>query len=131
MITFAHDIKVDATDVAEVFKNSGIKRPFEDTDRIQRMIDHADVIVSAWSDGKLIGIARAVTDYVYCCYLSDLAVDQSFQGQQIGKQLVAYLRELLGDEVSMVLISAPGAVDFYPKIGFEKSERAFLIPRKR
>ncbi|MBO9599406.1 MAG: GNAT family N-acetyltransferase [Cohnella sp.] len=131
MITISHEIKVEAVDVGEVFKNSGIKRPYEDISRIQRMIDHADVIVSAWSDGKLIGIARAITDYVYCCYLSDLAVDKSFQGLHVGKQLVAYLQNHLGDEVSMVLISAPGAVDFYPKIGFEKSDRAFIVPRKR
>lgn len=117
--------------MAEVFQNSGIKRPHEDTARIRKMIDHADVIVSAWSDGKLIGIARAITDYAYCCYLSDLAVDKSYQGQHVGRNLVAHLQALLGEEVSMVLISAPGAVDFYPKIGFEKSDRAFIIPRKR
>ena len=131
MITISHEMKVEAADVAEVFQNSGIRRPNEDIARIQRMIDHADVIVSAWSEGKLIGIARAITDYVYCCYLSDLAVDKSFQGRHVGKQLVAYLQNHLGDEVSIVLISAPGAVDFYPKIGFERSDRAYIVPRKR
>ncbi|MFC5528296.1 GNAT family N-acetyltransferase [Cohnella yongneupensis] len=131
MITYANDRKVEAKDVAEVFKNSGIKRPYDDLERIQKMIDHADITVSAWSEGKLIGIARAITDYAYCCYLSDLAVDKQFQNQQVGKKLVAHVQELIGEQVTLILISAPGAMDFYPKIGFEKNERAFTIPRKR
>ncbi|MFD0674922.1 GNAT family N-acetyltransferase [Cohnella sp. GCM10027633] len=130
MITYKIDDKVEPQELSEVFRRSGIKRPHEDLARMRTMIDNADVIVSARSEGRLVGIARAITDYAYCCYLSDLAVDAEFQKKRIGDRLVAALREHLGDEVSLVLLSAPGAVDFYPKIGFEKSDRAFVIPRK-
>ncbi|MGO4371657.1 GNAT family N-acetyltransferase [Paenibacillus sp. 2TAB19] len=131
LITYLVNKSLQASEVAEVFKSSGIKRPHEDLERIQRMIDNADITISAWDDDKLIGIARALTDYSYCCYLSDLAVDLNYQHQGIGKALVQKLQEVLGDETSLVLLSAPGAVDFYPRIGFEKSERAFVIARKK
>jgi N-acetylglutamate synthase-like GNAT family acetyltransferase len=117
-------------DVAEVFKKSGIRRPVHDLDRIQRMIDHADMIVTARMNGQLIGIARAITDYSYCCYLSDLAVDANYQRSGIGKELVHYIQEKLGEEVTLVLVSASNAVDYYPRIGFEKCDKAFLIRRK-
>lgn len=131
MISYTDNKVPQAAEVAELFRLSGIKRPHEDLDRIQRMIDNADLIVSAWDGDKLIGIARALTDYSYCCYLSDLAVDKSYQKQGIGKELVRKLQDVLGEETSLVLLSAPGAVDFYPRIGFEKSERAFVIARKK
>lgn len=122
--------KIDASEVANVFKNSGIIRPVDDLERIQRMADHADIILTARNNGELVGIARAITDYSYCCYLSDLAVDVQFQRNGIGKELVRLIQEKIGDEVTLILISAPNAVDYYPRIGFEKSDKAFLIRRK-
>jgi ribosomal protein S18 acetylase RimI-like enzyme len=131
MISYSEDKLVKASDVAEVFKNSGIKRPYEDKERIQRMVDNSDIIISAWEDNKMIGLARAITDYSYCCYLSDLAVDKKYQNQGIGKQLVNKLQIILGKETSLVLLSSPGAVEFYPRIGFEKSDKAYVIARKK
>lgn len=130
-ITYEFVQKLDAAEVVDVFKKSGIARPVDDLERIQRMIDHADLIVTARSNDQLVGIARAITDYSYCCYLSDLAVDAKYQCSGIGKELVRQIQEKLGDEVTLLLVSAPNAVDYYPRIGFEKSDKAFLIKRKR
>ena len=129
-ITYEFVQSMDAKEVAEVFKMSGITRPIHDLDRIQRMIDHADMIVTARISGQLVGIARAITDYSYCCYLSDLAVDANYQRIGIGKELVRHIQEKLGEEVTLVLVSASNAVDYYPRIGFEKCDKAFLIRRK-
>ncbi|GGH19525.1 GNAT family N-acetyltransferase [Paenibacillus segetis] len=118
-----------AKDVSNVFKSSGIKRPVNDLDRIQKMIDNADICISAWDGEKLVGVARAITDFSYCCYLSDLAVSLEYQKTGIGTELVARLRKHLGEEVSLLLLSAPTAMDYYPCIGFEKAENAFLIRR--
>lgn len=131
MITYTDNKSQAASDVAQVFERSGIKRPYEDHERIQRMIAHADVLIAAWDEGQMVGVARAITDYSYCCYLSDLAVDRAYQKHGIGKELVERVQLEVGEECSVVLISAPGAVDFYPRIGFEKSERAFVIARGR
>lgn len=116
-------------EVSEVFRSSGIKRPSEDLERIRKMIDNADITVTAWEGERLVGIARAITDFSYCCYLSDLAVSLPFQKQGIGTELIRRLREKLGDEVALLLLSAPTAMGYYPRIGFEKKENAFLIPR--
>lgn len=122
---------IRAEDLSRVFLKSGINRPHQDTERIRRMIANSDIVVSAWIGEQMVGVARAITDYSYCCYLSDLAVDSDYQGLGIGKRLVELLREKLGDECSLVLLSAPGAVDYYPKIGFENTDKAFVIKRKK
>ena len=128
-INYSINESLTAEEVADVFRSSGIKRPAGDLARIQTMIDHADVTVAAREGGRLIGVARALTDFSYCCYLSDLAVRAEHQKQGIGKQLVRLLQGHLGETVSIVLLSAPVALDYYPRIGFEHSDRAFVMPR--
>ncbi|MCM3781703.1 GNAT family N-acetyltransferase [Neobacillus mesonae] len=128
-ILYKINTPLSSEEVSHVFKSSGIKRPADDLDRIQKMIDHASVTVTAWDGDQLAGIARAITDFSYCCYLSDLAVSKEYQKKGIGTELVNHLREHLGEEVSLLLLSAPTAMEYYPRIGFEKTEKAFLIPR--
>jgi ribosomal protein S18 acetylase RimI-like enzyme len=95
------------------------------------MLENANLTVSAWDGEKLVGIARALTDFSYCCYLSDLAVDKQYQHQGIGHELVTEVQKLIGDESVLILLSAPEAMEYYPKIGFDRTENAFLIPRKK
>lgn len=128
-IHYSLDADLRADQVAAVFVNSGIKRPAHDLDRIQKMIDHADVIVSAWDGEQLVGIARAITDFSYCCYLSDLAVGDAYQKRGIGTEMIRRLQVHLGEEVSLLLLSAPSAMDYYPRIGFQPANNAFLIRR--
>lgn len=130
-ISYGFEEKIDGAEVADVFRRSGIHRPVDDVERIQRMVDNADIIVTARSNGQLVGVARAITDYSYCCYLSDLAVDTGYQRSGIGKELVRLIQEKLGDEVTLLLVAAPTAVEYYPRIGFEKLDKAFSIRRKR
>jgi predicted N-acetyltransferase YhbS len=130
-ITYKVNTTVTAEDVSNVFKASGIKRPSDDLSRIQRMIDNADITLTAWDNEKLVGIARAITDYSYCCYLSDLAVDKEYQNKGIGKELVRLLQEQLGEEVALLLLASPVAMEYYPRIGFEKVDNGFKIARKR
>ena len=122
---------VKANELSELFRKSGINRPYEDLDRMQRMIENSDMLVTARIDGHLVGIARSLTDYSYCCYLSDLAVDKEYQKMGIGKELVQRTREQLSEEVSLILLSAETALNYYPKIGFDRVDNAFVIKRKR
>jgi predicted N-acetyltransferase YhbS len=87
--------------------------------------------ISAWDGMKLVGVSRSLTDYAYCCYLSDLAVDKEYQALGIGKELVRRTQVVIGEEVSLVLLSAPGALSYYPTIGFAPADNAFVIKRKR
>lgn len=95
------------------------------------MIENSNVLITAWDNGQLIGVARAITDYCYCCYLSDLAVNKKYQNKGIGKELVRMLQEHIGEEVALLLLSSPIAMDYYPKIGFEKIENGFKISRRK
>lgn len=105
----------------------GERRPVDDLECIENMIKNADIIVTAVIDDKIVGVARAVTDFSYCCYLSDLAVDADFQHQGIGKMLIRNVREQLGSKCKMILLSAPAAVGYYPKIGFTQHPSAWII----
>ena len=131
MIEYRHNFPLDPIDVARVFDSSGITRPTEDIPRIARMFAASNLIISAWANGVLVGVCRALTDYSYCCYLSDLAVDQAFQKHGIGKELIRRVQATIGDEVSLILLSAPGAMSYYPSAGFTKAENAFVIRRAK
>lgn len=131
VITYKTNAKPEAHELSELFKNSGIKRPVEDLNRIKKMIDHANIVITAWDGEKLVGIARALSDFAYCCYLSDLAVDKEYQNQGIGHELVNEVQKLIGDESNLVLLSAPEAIEYYPKIGFEKAGNSYIIYRKK
>jgi len=99
----------------------GERRPIDDKECIDGMIKNADIIVVAIDSDKIVGVARAVTDYNYCCYLSDLAVDEKYQKNGIGKQLISKIQEQLNDKCKIILLSAPDATEYYPKIGFTTS----------
>ena len=124
---------VTAPQFADILRRSelGQRRPVDDTPRLQRMLEGANLIITArsTSQGKLIGIARSLTDWSYACYLSDLAVDRDYQGKGIGKRLIELTREHAGEESMCLLVSAPDSVDFYHRIGMPSTDRAFLFPR--
>jgi N-acetylglutamate synthase-like GNAT family acetyltransferase len=130
-IVYKYNKPVTADEVIQVFKKSGIRRPIDQKERIQKMIDNANLIITAWDGTKLVGIARALTDFSYCCYLSDLAVDQDYQKRGIGKTLIECIKEKISDEVALILLSAPEAMEYYPKIGFDPIDNGFIIRRKR
>lgn len=122
---------LDTGDVIRVFESSGIVRPTVDRDRIARMFAAANCVISAWSGQQLVGICRALSDQAYCCYLSDLAVSKSHQRQGIGSGLLAELKKSQGDEVSIILLSAPAAMAYYPTQGFAAIDNGFILRRVR
>jgi len=128
-ITYRLDITPDTAAVIAVYDSSGINRPTHDEARIAKMYANSDVVATAWDDDVLVGVARSVTDYCYCCYLSDLAVRSDYQNAGIGKKLIALTKEHLGDECMLLLVAAPSAANYYPKIGMDRISDAFTIKR--
>ena len=104
----------------------GERRPVDDLERLEKMLRQADIIITARDGGKLVGISRAVTDYAYCCYLSDLAVDSAYQRQGIGMRLIAETRARAGDKATLLLVAAPGREDYYPKIGMQHVKSCWI-----
>ncbi|MCB4749496.1 MAG: GNAT family N-acetyltransferase [Sulfurovum sp.] len=109
----------------------GERRPVDDLQTIKGMIENSNIIITAMKDEKIIGVARAVTDFNYCCYLSDLAVDEKYQKYGIGKKLITKVQKQLGDKCKIILLSAPDAKEYYPKIGFTKHTSAWTLARDK
>ena len=131
MIEYRENQPLEPVEVARVFEASGISRPTKDIPRIAKMFANANVVISAWDGTRLIGVSRALTDYSYCCYLSDLAVDVAYLKHGIGRELIRCTQSIIGEEISLILMSAPGAMAYYPKAGFALADNAFVIRRKR
>ena len=106
------------------------RRPADDLPRLEEMLRKADIIVTARDGGKLIGISRAITDFSYCCYLSDLAVDSAYQRQGIGKRLIEETGRAAGERSMLLLLAAPAAETYYPRIGMLPHKSCWMIPRK-
>jgi predicted N-acetyltransferase YhbS len=103
------------------------RRPVDDAKCVKAMLQHANLICTAWDGEKLIGVARSVTDFEYCCYLSDLAVDEAYQKQGIGRELIRLTKSRLGQRANIILLSAPKAEGYYPRIGFEAHRSAWIL----
>jgi GNAT superfamily N-acetyltransferase len=116
--------------VIEVYRSSGIRRPVEDRDRLARMFWNANLTVTAYDGDRLVGVARALTDFSYCCYLSDLVVHAEYQRRGIGRELLTRTKDAAGPGSMLLLLSAPDAMTYYPHIGIAQATNAFLIPRK-
>lgn len=132
MIEYNVQKRISAAEFIDVLRRSTLaeRRPVDDHDCIEGMLRHADVLVTARQEGLLVGVARSVTDFNYCCYLSDLAVDQAHQGKGIGRELIRHTREELGPRCKLILLSAPAAVHYYPHIGFTRHNSAWILNRE-
>jgi len=100
-------------------------------ERLEQMLRRADLVVTARDQGRLVGVSRALTDFVYCCYLADLAVDAAYQRQGIGKLLVEQTRRYAGEETTLIVVAFPAANGFYAAIGLEPMPGCWSIPRSR
>ena len=121
----------DVQQVIDLYVSAGLNRPVKDIARIQRMYERSNLIITAWDEDLLIGVSRALTDFCYCCYLSDFAVRKEYQSQGIGKKLIDLTKQQSGgDQCTLILLSAPGAMEYYPKIGLENVDNCFLIKRE-
>ncbi len=107
------------------------RRPVDDAEAIAGMVANADLTVTAWDGDLLVGVARSVTDFTYCCYLSDLAVDVAYQRQGIGVELIARTQAQLGSRCNLILLAAPAAADYYGHIGFVHHPRCWILPRDK
>ena len=128
-ITYRNDAKISIETAIDLYRRStlGERRPVDRPDIFAGMLDNANLIITAWHDERLVGIARSLTDFTYVAYLADLAVDLAYQRHGIGKRLVDETKHRLGDECMLVLLAAPKANDYYPKLGFEHNPRAWVL----
>ncbi|MEI7534362.1 MAG: GNAT family N-acetyltransferase [Verrucomicrobiae bacterium] len=128
MISYRIGNALDLDVVIELYRTStlGERRPVDDRERMRLMLANANLVVTAWNGELLVGIARSVSDFSYATYLSDLAVRLSHQKQGIGRELIRRTQEL-GGPANLILLSAPKAVDYYPRIGMKPHPSAWTL----
>jgi GNAT superfamily N-acetyltransferase len=131
-VAYGLEKDLDPAEFIDVLERSGLaaRRPVGEGERIRAMVENADVVVCARDRaGRLIGVSRALTDFAYCCYLSDLAVDADYQGRGIGRELIRRTHAAAGQGSNLVLLAAPAGMGFYPKAGMDKMDNCFGLPR--
>ncbi len=131
-IVYRNDLKISVKEFIDLLTRSTLdtRRPVKEPDRIEKMLEHGNILITAWSGKLLVGVSRALSDFSFCCYLSDLAVDEAFQRQGIGKKLIEETHKVSGENTSLILLAAPAAAEYYPKIGMERFMDCFMIRRK-
>ena len=129
-IIYKDNVIPEVEQIIDVYNSSGINRPTMDKNRIEKMFSNSNLIITAWDKENLVGISRSLTDFCYCCYLSDLAVKKEYQTSGIGKKLIELTRNSIGKQTALILLSSPTAMDYYPKVGFLKIDNGFIIKRK-
>lgn len=128
--SFSDSVSVDAFRDLLMRSTLAERRPVDNPECLAGMLRHADLTVTCWEGETLVGLARSVTDFSYCCYLSDLAVDSAFQRRGMGKKLIELTQSRLGPLCKIILLSAPAAVEYYPHIGFTHHPQAWVLPQR-
>lgn len=128
MISYKVENDLSVEEFASVLTRStlGERRPVNDNERLAKMLSNANLIVTARDNGLLIGVSRALTDFAFCTYLSDLAVDINYQKSGIGKELIRRTK-LEAPQAKLILLAAPAAREYYPKIGMPQFEFCFIL----
>lgn len=132
-ITYHVNQPISATAFIDLLKRStlGERRPIDDLACMQGMVENSNLLVTAWHADQLIGVSRAMTDFHYACYLSDLAIDTAYRKQGVGRQLIAITQQQLQPTCKLILIAAPAANDYYQPLGFEHNPRCWFLAHGR
>jgi N-acetylglutamate synthase-like GNAT family acetyltransferase len=130
-IIYRVDVIPATEQIIELYNHAALPRPTSDPERIKKMFENSNLVVSAWDENKLVGVCRTITDWVWCSYLADLAVSPDYKKSGIGKKLIEITKEKAGEQSMILLLAVPAAMDYYPKVGFKKEDRGFIIPRTK
>jgi len=121
-----NNLSVDEFRRVLISSTLGARRPVNDDERLRKMLEHGNLIITARDNGRLIGVSRSLSDFAFCTYLSDLAVDQEYQKQGVGRELIR-LTKLSAPQAKLILLSAPAAISYYPKIGMKQFEYCYYL----
>lgn len=124
--TIETDLSIEEFKAVLVSSTLGERRPVNEPERLRKMLEHGNLIVTARDNGKLIGVSRSLTDFLFCTYLSDLAVDKAYQKKGIGKELIRQTK-LATPKAKLILLAAPAAISYYPKIGMSQFEFCYYL----
>ena len=129
MITYRSGNDLDLDQTVELYRAStlGERRPVDDRDRMAAMLRNVNLVVTAWDGDLLVGLSRALSDFSFVTYLSDLAVRASHQRQGIGKELMRRTQAAGGPHAKVILLAAPAAEQYYPHVGFTRHPQCWML----
>jgi predicted N-acetyltransferase YhbS len=132
MVAYQLEPDLESAEFIDVLVRSTLaeRRPVDRRDVIDAMLRHADIVLTARIDGQLVGVSRALSDFSYCTYLSDLAVDVAHQGRGIGRELIRRTHDAGGVHTHLILLAAPKARSYYPHIGMQAHDSCWILPRR-
>jgi predicted N-acetyltransferase YhbS len=128
-ITYHLDRRPSPAQVTKLYLSAGLRRPTDDPARMAQLCEHANLMASAWDGEQLVGLARSLTDFAWCCYLADLAVHADYKKQGIGTRLIELTKERVGEQSMVLLLSVTTAMDYYPKVGMQPVTNGFILHR--
>jgi len=126
-ILFKNDSTITPIDLADVFRDSNINEQYQDLDRLQKMLDHANILNTAWDEEKIVGVVIGITDFSFCCYLTVLAVKRDFHNQGIESELLGHVHELLDENVDIILMSESDPSDYDKQNQFDRIANGYMI----
>ncbi|MGC4020744.1 MAG: GNAT family N-acetyltransferase [Cyclobacteriaceae bacterium] len=128
MLTYQQEQNLSINEFRQLLIDStlGERRPIDSDERLALMLNNANLTVTARENGKLVGVARSLSDFSFCTYMSDLAVHQAYQKLGIGKELIRFTKKL-APVPRLILLAAPKAIHYYPKIGMKQWEHCFYL----
>lgn len=131
-VTYQQEPTLAAAEMLDLLERSTLaeRRPVDEAGTIEKMIENADILLTARVEERLVGLSRAITDFSYCTYLSDLAVDRAYQRRGIGRELLQRTHVAAGLNTTLILLSAPKAESYYPHIGMTRHDSCWIIPRR-
>ena len=98
---------------------------------LKHCLANSDVIVSLWSNNKILGFGRALSDGTYRSVLWDIVIDHHYQGKGYGKLIVNSLLESKKIKQSeKVYLMTSNQRDFYCQIGFKEVLSQDLLIKK-
>lgn len=129
-IAYRTDGELSADQYVDLLHRStlGARRPVDRPDVIAAALAGSDILSTAWDGDRLVGAARAITDFHLHCYLADLCVDEAYQRRGIGIELQRAMRALLGPLCKVKLSAAPAAAEYYSRMGYVRNDRAWELP---
>lgn len=128
-IIYRDYVRPDAAVIAKLYRSASLIRPVDDIERIHRMYEGSNLVLTAWQGEKLIGILRGWHDGAFDGYVCDLAVLPEYQKLGIGRELLQ-LTFQVNPNIQWVLRASKIADRYYKHLGWKAIENGWYWPRE-
>lgn len=111
---------VSRSELLALYNSVGWTAYTNEPEVLERAVRKSSFVVTAWAEGALVGLARAMSDDETICYVQDILVQPSFHRSGVGRQLLAAVMDRFAHVRQTVLLTddEPGQRAFYESQGF-------------